>query len=150
MKFTLLLPLLVLAASQTAFLQEEQVVDLQSQDIIEILKCFIDKAVPLAPEVVQLIEAIKKQDIITIISIAQKLYQAGQQAAVECIPQQYLLGLNQECLMNCAGTIIEKVESCKSLFRALKEKKDGSAILLYLFGCLNAVPELKSKCRGCI
>ena len=154
----IILTLLIVGNSCNGFVYRQPEAQLQSQDIIETLKCLVDKATPLVPEVLQLVEAIKAQDFITIISLAQKLYQEGQAAYVACFKNEVFLQraakkfpfiVDFECLQSCVANVVDGVKSCKPLVQALV-KKDFDEALNHLNACISAVPKVASVCKKCI
>ena len=155
----IILAVLIVGNSCNSFVYRQQPeIELQSQDIIEALKCLVDKATPLVPEVLQLVEAIKAQDFITIISLAQKLYQEGQAAYLACFENEVFLqsaikkfpfDVDFECLQSCVVNVVDGVKACKPLVQALV-KKDFDEALKHLNSCVSAVPKVYSVCQKCI
>ena len=156
MKFTVIVALLALASCFN-FLQVEPEPEpvLQGEDVLEILKCLLDKSAPLVPEVVSLIEAIKEKDLIKIISIAQKLVEEGKAAYLECFEAEIELAfrfpnikIDFQCLGGCGQAIMKNVPACLPLVKALKNK-DFSAAAAAAADCLPKIPGIFNTCKRC-
>ena len=152
MKFAIFFALLALSICNPPVSTEE--LDLQvSNEIIDILKCLLDKATPIIPEISQFIEAYKAKDLAKLIEIIQKLSEEGKEAYLECIPHSVdTLGLkvNFRCLQNCGINLLSKgVPACLPLVLCLIPGPGLAKCATQAFTCANKVPSIGGRCMKC-
>jgi hypothetical protein len=97
MKAILIFALVAIAACNE--LPVEQ--DLQS-NIIDKVKCFVEQALPLIPQVTEIIAAIKEQDIMTVMMLGMGLYEDIKEMINVCIPKEQILAANWDRFYDCA------------------------------------------------
>ena len=78
--------------------------DLQS-NIVDTIKCFVEKALPLLPQVTEAIAAIKEQDFMTVVMIGMAMYEDIKEMIAACIPQEQILAIQWNKFANCAQNI---------------------------------------------
>lgn len=152
MKFAIFFALLALSICNPPVSTEE--LDLQvSNEIIDILKCLLDKATPIIPEISQFIEAYKAKDLVKLIEIIQKLSEEGKEAYLECIPHSAdNLGLkvNFKCLQGCGINFLSKgVPACFPLVLCLIPGVGLPACAVPAFNCAYKVPDIGGRCLKC-
>ena len=97
MKAILIFALVAIAACNE--LPVEQ--DLQS-NIIDTVKCFVEKSLPLLPQVTEIVAAIKEQDFMTVIMLGMGIYEDIKEMIDVCIPKEQILAINFEKFAECA------------------------------------------------
>ena len=91
------------------------------------LKCFVEKALPLLPQVTEIITALKEQDFMTIMMIGMAMYEDIKEMIDVCIPKEQMLAANYSGFANCAGTIGGAVGVVAQLINAIRT---GNMILI--------------------
>ncbi|MCQ2820869.1 MAG: hypothetical protein MJ252_26725 [archaeon] len=87
----------------------------QDNDVVEAIKCVLDKCDVILPEVVELCEAIRNKDYLKVISLCAKLYEEGKGVYDDCFKDVPELNFNWpafgKCLLdNGASEIAELAE----------------------------------------
>ena len=97
--------LLVLFAAVFAQVQEQK----NEKTWVDVVKCVLDNTEVMAPEVINLIEAIRDKDYLKIISIVGKLYDEGKTMYEQCF-KDTMLAFNWpafgKCLLNNGAAAI--------------------------------------------
>lgn len=122
MKAILIFALVAIAACSEAPVEQ----DLQS-NIVDTIKCFVEKALPLLPQVTEIITALKEQDFMTIMMIGMAMYEDIKEMIDVCIPKEQMLAANYSGFANCAGTIGGAVGVVAQLITAIRT---GNMILI--------------------
>ena len=153
MKFAIIFALFALSICTSPVSNEE--LDLQtSGEIIDVLKCLLDKSAPLIPEVVQLIDAYKAKNLVKIIEILQKLVKEGKEVYLECLPQDLEklgISVDKACLKNCGITALAKgVPACAPLVICLAPGVGLPACIPQAVSCALSVPSIAAACGRCI
>lgn len=114
MKSILLLSLLLVCV----FSAETSVEVEKSNDIIDIVKCFLGKE-ELINDVKEVIEIVKSGDYSKLLTIAFKVYADVTTAIKECVPQQLSISfpfhpyqIFEECLKKCPGAYGKNARKC--------------------------------------
>ena len=100
MKAVLLFALVAIAACNE--LPVEQ--DLQS-NIVDTIKCFVEKALPLLPQVTEIINAVKEQDFMTVVMLGMAMYEDIKEMIAACIPKEQILTIQWDKFASCAQNI---------------------------------------------
>ena len=116
MKAILIFALVAIAACSEAPVEQ----DLQS-NIVDTIKCFVEKALPLLPQVTEIITALKEQDFMTIMMIGMAMYEDIKEMIDVCIPKEQMLTANYSGFVNCvnslggaSGSILKLVNAIRS------------------------------------
>ena len=94
---------------------------------IDTVKCIVEKALPLLPQVTEIITALKEQDFMTIMMIGMAMYEDIKEMIDVCIPKEQMLAANYSGFANCAGTIGGAVGVVAQLITAIRT---GNMILI--------------------
>jgi hypothetical protein len=100
MKVILLFALVAIAACNEFPVEQ----DLQS-NIVDTIKCFVEKSLPLLPQVTEIITAIKEQDFMTVVMIGMALYEDIKEMIAVCIPKEQILTIQWNKFASCAQNI---------------------------------------------
>ena len=115
MKAILIFALVAIAACSETPVEQ----DLQS-NIVDTIKCFVEKALPLLPQVTEIITALKEQDFMTIMMIGMAMYEDIKEMIDVCIPKEQMLTANYSGFVNCAGSIGGAVGVVAQLISAIR------------------------------
>ena len=115
MKAILIFALVAIAACNE--LPVEQ--DLQS-NIIDTIKCFVEKSLPLLPQVTEIITAVKEQDFMTVIMLGMGMYEEIKEMIDVCIPKEKMLAANYSAFIDCASSLGGAVGDVFQLILAIK------------------------------
>ena len=153
MKFAIIFALFALSICTSPVATEE--LDLQtSGEIIDILKCLLDKSAPLIPEVVELIDAYKAKDLAKLVQIIQKLFNEGKEVYFDCFSQDIeKLGakVDTNCLKKCGITVLATgVPACAPLVTCLIPGAGLAACIPQAIKCIFAVPGIAGVCGKCV
>ena len=102
MKAILIFALVAIAACSEAPVEQ----DLQS-NIVDTIKCFVEKALPLLPQVTEIITALKEQDFMTVMMIGMAMYEDIKEMIDVCVPKEQILAAKYDAFIECAKTIRE-------------------------------------------
>ena len=91
------------------------------------LSILVEKALPLLPQVTEIITALKEQDFMTIMMIGMAMYEDIKEMIDVCIPKEQMLAANYSGFANCAGTIGGAVGVVAQLITAIRT---GNMILI--------------------
>ena len=152
MKFAIIFALFALSTCTSPVSNEE--FDLQTTgEIIDILKCLLDKSVPLIPEVVQLIDAFKAKDLAKLVEIIQNLFKEGKEVYLDCFTQDIeRFGVHSDvnCLKGCEITFLAVgVSACSPLIYCLT-RAGLAACIAQVTMCASSVPTISGACGKCI
>ena len=125
MKAILLFALVAIAACSEAPVEQ----DLQS-NIVDTIKCFVEKALPLLPQVTEIITALKEQDFMTIMMIGMAMYEDIKEMIDVCIPKEKILAANYSGFVNCAGSIGGAVGVVAQIISAIRNGNMALVIAL--------------------
>ena len=100
MKAILIFALVAIAACSEVPVEQ----DLQS-NIVDTIKCFVEKALPLLPQVTEIITALKEQDFMTIMMSGMAMYEDIKEMIDVCIPKEQMLGINLYAFVQCANNV---------------------------------------------
>ena len=89
MKSTVFVLLLAVSLCQISVTNKDVHVN---NSIFDIIKCLIDKSLPLREDIVNLIEAIKEGNLLEIITIINKLKEDGEELYLQCIEPAFKPG----------------------------------------------------------
>ena len=70
--------------------EEKQIKTPDISELLEIVKCIIEKGSPITEEISKLIQAVQEQDILKAIEIIQNIVKKGEEVYKECIPQKFI------------------------------------------------------------
>ena len=142
MKAILIFALVAIAACSEAPVEQ----DLQS-NIVDTIKCFVEKALPLLPQVTEIITALKEQDFMTIMMIGMTMYEDIKEMIDVCIPKkEQMLTMDYDDFLECAKGIKEGAELVAQLISAVKS--NNTSQIIKLIGIIEKNGgELMRKCR---
>ena len=100
MKAILIFALVAIAACNEFPIEQ----DLES-NAIDTIKCFVEKALPLLPQVGEIITAIKEQDFMTVVVLGMGMYEEIKEMIDVCIPKEQVLAFDFSGFANCAGSV---------------------------------------------
>ena len=118
MKVILLFALVAIAACNE--LPVEQ--DLQS-NIVDTIKCFVEKALPLLPQVTEIINAVKEQDFMTVVMLGMAMYEDIKEMIAACIPKEQILTISYTAFADCADSIGGATGVVRDLINLIRRKK---------------------------
>ena len=107
-------PLLIILFAAIFCSNLKRVEDNNKLDPIEIIKCLLDKGIPVVQEVLDMIEAIKAKDIKAILDIIGKFYETGKTVYLECFYTEiFNLGIDWkkfgQCILQKGGEAIPEL-----------------------------------------
>ena len=100
----------------------EESVNLES-NILDIVKCFVEKTIPLEGEIFELLAAIEEQDILKVIVLAQGLYSKITEITDQCMNVPANLTLNIAGIIRCLTNLKSTKQIVKDLISDLKSKR---------------------------
>ena len=140
MKAILIFALVAIAACSEVPVEQ----DLQS-NIVDTIKCFVEKALPLLPQVTEIITALKEQDFMTIMMIGMAMYEDIKEMIDVCIPKEQMLTMDYNAFIECAKSIKDTSEVVAQLIRAIKN--NNTTQIIQLIGAIKKNRgELMKKC----
>ena len=125
MKAILIFALVAIAACSEVPVEQ----DLQS-NIVDTIKCFVEKALPLLPQVTEIITALKEQDFMTIMMIGMAMYEDIKEMIDVCIPKEQILAVNYSAFVNCALSIGGAVGVVAKLIAAISSGNMAEILIL--------------------
>ena len=140
MKAILIFALVAIAACSEAPVEQ----DLQS-NIVDTIKCFVEKALPLLPQVTEIITAIKEQDFMTVMMIGMAMYEDIKEMIDVCIPKEKMLAVNYSAFVGCAESVGEISGLIAKLIAAIR-RKDKVQILILIPQVLAAGGKVVREC----
>ena len=140
MKAILIFALVAIAACSEAPVEQ----DLQS-NIVDTIKCFVEKALPLLPQVTEIITAIKEQDFMTVMMIGMAMYEDIKEMIDVCVPKEQILAAKYDAFIECAKTIREASQVVAQLIAAYRNN-DSAQVMKLIFQISRNGGELIEKC----
>ena len=126
MKAILIFALVAIAACSEVPVEQ----DLQS-NIVDTIKCFVEKALPLLPQVTEIITALKEQDFMTIMMIGMAMYEDIKEMIDVCIPKkEQILAVNYSGFIGCAESVGGITGVVAKLIAAIRRKDTVQIVIL--------------------
>ena len=125
MKAILIFALVAIAACSEAPVEQ----DLQS-NIVDTIKCFVEKALPLLPQVTEIITALKEQDFMTVMMIGMAMYEDIKEMIDVCIPKEKMLAVNYSAFASCAASVGGAVGVVAQLVSAISSGNIAQILIL--------------------
>ena len=140
MKAILIFALVAIAACNEFPIEQ----DLES-NAIDTIKCFVEKALPLLPQVGEIITAIKEQDFMTVVVLGMGMYEEIKEMIDVCIPKEQILAINYEAFLNCATSVGGATGNVLKLINKLRNK-DYSGISTLIISVLSSGGSVVKNC----
>ena len=140
MKTILIFALVAIAACSEAPVEQ----DLQS-NIVDTIKCFVEKALPLLPQVTEIITAIKEQDFMTVMMIGMAMYEDIKEMIDVCIPKEKMLASNYDDFIKCSKSLNETSQVVAQLIGAIRNN-DTAQIIKFIRIIQQNGGELTKQC----